>query len=212
MKEQLRISLIGMSNIGKTYRSLQLKNEGYTRYGCDDEIDARLDTALKALGYAGGIQETARWMGYPFDSQYPKTSKEYLDLEEEVLGKILDEAEGSKPDQNIVIDTTGSVIYLPETVLARLARVTRVVYLEAPESKVQEMYEKFIKEPKPVIWGNSFTKIPGEDNMQALARCYPLLLAFRAERYAQLADVTLRGDDLWNPNFTVNKFLEAIRP
>lgn len=48
--------------------------------------------------------------------------------------------------------------------------------------------------------------------MQALARCYPQLLAFRVARYAQLAHVTLGFHDLRSPDFAVDHFISAIRP
>ena len=56
----------------------------------------------------------------------------------------------------------------------------------------------YLKEPKPVVWENFFTKKDGEHPDDALARSYLELLNFRAERYRQYADVvvprpTVRG-------------------
>src|SRR3990167_7468724 len=131
MSEYLPISLIGMSGTSKSYWSKELQNKGFERYCCDDLIEEKLGKELKALGYSG-IQDVAKWMGQPFDSQYPEKSKKYLDLEQEVLEEVMINAE-CPHHPGFVIDATGSVIYLGSGVLNRLSTLTRVVYLETPE-------------------------------------------------------------------------------
>lgn len=209
MQERLFISLIGMSNGGKSHWSKLLQKEGFERYCCDDLIEKKLGQELKALGYAG-IQDVAKWMGQPFDSQYPERSRKYLDLEGEVVSEVLEKVKRSR-DRRVVIDTTGSIIYLPEDILKKLSTKTRVVYLETPDSVKDEMYRAYLENPKSVIWGESFTKAPGETDMQALGSCYPKLLADRSGRYAKFAHVTLGFHDLRDPNFTVANFMSAIK-
>lgn len=209
MKERLFISLIGMSNGGKTYWSKRLEEKGFRRYCCDDLIEDQLGPELKVLGYAG-IQDVAKWMGQPFDPQYPETSRKYLDFEGEVVSEVLERVGRSKA-RRVVIDTTGSIIYLAEDILQELSERTRVVYLETPDNVKDEMYKAYLENPKPVIWGESFTRVSGEINMQTLGNCYPRLLAYRAERYARLAHVTLGFRDLRDPNFTVDNFMDRVR-
>lgn len=209
MVERLLISLIGMSGSGKSYWSAKLQEQGFQRFCCDDLIEARLDDELKKLGYSG-IHDVAKWMGQPYDEQYERTSKRYLDLEGEVMRQVLAEVEESDKGRSI-IDTTGSAIYLEDDVLSRLSTRTRVVYLETPNTVKDEMYKLYIADPKPVIWGDSFFRKDGETNMEALGRCYPLLLGYRAEKYAKLAQVTFDYHALRDPSFTVNNFLDRIK-
>lgn len=201
MNERLLISLVGMSGIGKSYWSKNLEQYGFERFGCDDLI-------VKALGYSG-IQDVAKWMGYPFDPQYKDTSKQYLKMEEEVMNGIMEEIERSEA-QRVVIDTTGSLVYLGESILDRLSAMTHVVYLETPPDDLKKMYDVFLAFPKPIIWGTSFRQIDGEGGKEALERCYPDLLTYRTKRYRELAHITLRYEDLHTPGFTTEQFIQAI--
>lgn len=202
MGERLVISLIGMSGSGKTYWSKKLEEQGFERFGCDDIIEAELDMVTK---------DVARWMGQPFDPQYSKTCQRYLDLEREAVNQVLARIEKSGGRGNIVIDTTGSVIYLEEAILGKLANMTRVVYLDTPEAIREEKYQQYLADPRPVIWSDSFFQAEGETNMAALARCYPDLLAYRSVRYAEIADVTLSFETLHNPGFTTDQFIQTIK-
>lgn len=208
-QEHLPISLIGMSGSGKSHWSSELQERGFERFCCDDMIEGRLGEELKVLGYSG-IRDVARWMGQPFDPQYSKTSRRYLDFEGEVVSEVLERVGRSKA-RRVVIDTTGSVIYLAEDILQELSARTRVVYLETPDSVKEQMYRLYLADPKPVIWGNSFLREGRETDMQALARCYPLLLTYRTAQYARLAHITLGYDTLHSPDFTVDNFMDRVR-
>lgn len=210
MKERFLVSLIGMSGSGKSYWSGKLQEAGFERFCCDDMIEERLGSELKSLGYSG-IQDVAKWMGQPYNLQYGRTSKRYLDFEGEVVREVLATVEQSAPHRDTVIDTTGSVIYLARDILQGLRARTRVVYLETPDSVKEDMYRLYLADPKPVIWGNSFSREDGETDMQALGRCYPLLLAYRTARYARLAHTTLNYRMLRNPDFTVGNFIDKVR-
>lgn len=202
------ITLIGMSGSGKSHWSAKLSERGFARYCCDDMIEERLGIELKALGYSG-IHDVAKWMGQPYAPQYPMTSRRYLDLEGEVTSEALAKIEESGIQRG-VIDTTGSVIYLEGNILQELRARTRLVYLETPDSVKEEMYRLYIAYPKPVIWGDSFSRANGETDTEALGRCYPRLLAYRTARYASLAHMTLDFYQLRNPDFTLDDFIAAI--
>ena len=204
----MRISLIGMSNIGKTYWSKQLEKHGYLRFSCDDYIEEKLKKELAILGYRG-FEEISKWLGQPYDKQYPEASKKYLKLERQSLLEIfqrLDKLNG----ENIVIDTTGSVINHDEEILRQLGKYTLVVYLDTPSPVKREMYKSYLNNPKPVIWGEHFNFIKGESPMKALSRCYPRLLDYRTKQYQKFADIHLNYFLLRSRNFTVENFLTLL--
>lgn len=113
--------------------------------------------------------------------------------------------------ENVVIDTTGSVIYLDQEILEKLGKQTWVIYLETPEKFQNIMYKLYLDDPKPVYWGKSFVKEKEETNMEALSKCYPRLLAFRIKQYAKLADITLPYETLKRPGFGIDDFIGLIK-
>lgn len=205
----MKISLIGMSGSGKSHWSRKFEAEGFRRFCVDDLIEEKLEKELKKLGYSG-INDVARWMGQPYDIQYPQTSERYLTFEKEIMRSILSSLENHHPDENIIIDTTGSVIYTGEDVLQNLSRLTKIIYLQTPDSVIEKMYQLYIQDPKPVIWGNIFHKKPEESNLDALNRNYPVLLQSRAEQYGKIAHVTLDYHVLRNDSAVITTFLEGI--
>lgn len=203
----MKISLIGMSGVGKSYWAKKLEEKGFKRFCCDDLIEEKLGEELSALGHSG-IQDVAKWMGQPFDPQYSATSKLYIEYETETLRGILDKIEKEK--ENIVIDTTGSVILTGEKLLARLSKLTSIVYLEASIEFRKQLYEVFIKEPKPVIWGDIFNKKENESDFDALKRCYPELLKFRSTKYEELADFKVDYTFLRKPDSSSEEFITFL--
>lgn len=186
----MHISLIGMSNIGKSHWSRQLvATEGFERIDCDALVENKLAGELVKLGYRG-IHDVAKWMGQPYDAQYPDTSRKYLASEREVMLEVIDRLQ-SKPTKPFVIDTTGSVVYTGADIEAKLKSLTRTVYFEASESHVAKLFERYMANPKPVIWGDQFAVAPGETLPDTLRRCYPKLLAYRAARYRALAHICI---------------------
>lgn len=177
-----------MSNIGKSHWSRHLvATEGYERVDCDSLVEKKLAGELVKLGYKG-IHDVAKWMGQPYDLQYPDTSRKYLNCEREVMMETIERLR-DKNTKPLVIDTTGSVIYTGDTVTDALKELTRTVYFEASDRHVEILFERYLANPKPVIWGNQFTAAPGETLKETLHRCYPRLLAYRAERYRLMAHI-----------------------
>ena len=206
----MKVSLIGMSNSGKTHWSKKLEEQGFKRFCCDDIIEEKLGDELKRLGYHG-IEDVAKWMGQPYDTQYPETSKRYLDFEKETMKEILAYLQNASDEEKIVVDTTGSAIYTGDEIMQELSRLTTIVYLDTPDSVKQEMYEAYIKNPKPVIWGNSYNQNEGETTLAALARCYPELLAYRTSKYKHYADVTIAYEEQRYEEFGIKNFIHIIK-
>jgi len=185
----MHITLIGMSNIGKSHWSHHLANTaGYERVGCDDLVEARLGSELTKHGFRG-IHDVAKWMGQPYDTQYAETSRIYKEHEQATMLDVIARLRSSTTP--LVIDTTGSVIYTGDAILQELRKLSQVVYFEASPDHVTQLFERYIAHPKPVIWGDSYQPNTGETSADTLRRCYPALLKDRAARYQAIAHVSV---------------------
>jgi len=187
----MHIALIGMSNIGKTHWADRLVAEhGFVKIDCDLMVEQRLGPELQQHGYAG-IQEVAKWMGQPYAPQYPDTSQKFIECERDTMQNVIAQLRATPIEKTYVVDTTGSVIYQDNKILEEMRSLARVVYFEASPAHRQELFKRYMEEPKPVVWGDAFSRNPGENDLQALERCYPLLLESRARRYEKLTHVTI---------------------
>jgi shikimate kinase len=189
---ELTLALIGMSNMGKSSWSKKLSADaGFDRVCCDDMIENGLRDVLLDAGYTGGISDVAEWLGQPYDSRFAENQKTYIDLEVAVMHGILDALEKSRPDNNTVIDTTGSVVHTSREICERLRAVSTIVYLEATPRIKDKLLPKYIAQPKPVIWGDAYVPLAGELPEETVARCYPTLLDVRSKLYAEMAHVII---------------------
>jgi shikimate kinase len=203
----MHLSLVGMSGSGKSFWSKKLSQSGFLRFCCDDLIAARL---VPELGQrADSIAAVGSWMGFPYEPRYKEREAAYLACEMEVMSELLQqlgESEGGVGER-IVVDTTGSVIYVGDEALAKLRNVTTIVHLATPLEIQKVMLEAYVKRPRPVLWREVFLKKSDEGNDQALARCYPQLLASRERRYEKLAHVTISYYHHRRAGFGVEDFL-----
>jgi shikimate kinase len=198
-----------MSGVGKTTWAQKLEEKGYTRYSCDDAIEEKLADELTQLGYSG-INDLAKWLGQPYEPQYPANEQRYLDLEKESVEEALEKVASLPDDSRFVLDTTGSVIYMTDELLDKLAKKTKIVYLETPEAVQQEMCENYFKDPKPVIWNGVYQHNPTEEETESLRRCYPELLQKRTKIYQRHAQITIPYEVSWDEEFGVEEFLVRI--
>lgn len=202
------ISLIGFSGIGKSFWSLQLERLGFERICCDDLVERELAKQLKQCGKTG-IKTVADWMGQPYSSGYPEREKKYIAAEKKVMQKIVRQlARSSK--LLFVIDTTGSVIYTGGQICRALQRLSQVVYIQPSPRATHKMLERYLLDPKPVIWGNQFISKPKQTELQALTSSYPRLLKYRAQQYKKYAEVILPAAATSQLNFTILDFLHAV--
>lgn len=200
------ITLIGMSNAGKSYWRRELAQHGFSPYCCDDEIEKLLGPILTDGGYQG-IEDVARWMGLPHEEYSRERQRRYLTQELLVMWKAMRQLRG---ERKLVIDSTGSVIYTGEQVRKNLRARSLVVLIDVPQSMQDEMYRQFLAKPKPVIWGDVYAPLPGESPEAALARCYPILLQTRNELYHKWAYVVVDRAKLHEPGFGTDDFLKLI--
>ena len=164
----LRLALIGMSGAGKTFWTKRLAQAGHPSVCCDDRIEQRLRSRLEGGGYAG-INGVASWMGWPDSPNYAQREAEYLAAEIHVLGAILTDLERDW-SRELILDTTGSVIYAGNNLLLRLRRQMTVVYLAATPEEQQLLIERYLNDPKPVLWRGAFQPKKGETPRETVAR------------------------------------------
>jgi hypothetical protein len=198
-----------MSGAGKTFWTKKLAAEGFAAISCDDRIEEKLAPRLARHGHAG-INGVAAWMGWPDSAQYAEREAQYLEEEIHTLGEVLNslERETEKP---LVLDTTGSVIYTGNNLLLRMRRRMTVVYLAASAEEQELLVERYLSDPKPVLWRGAFQPKKGETPRETVARCYPLLISARRQSYEALAHCTLKVAELRDPALDAAAFLSKIR-
>ncbi|HTA60361.1 MAG TPA: hypothetical protein VK805_19565 [Candidatus Baltobacteraceae bacterium] len=213
----LRLALIGMSGAGKSYWTTRIAAAGYPAICCDTQIESRLKPALQSGGYAG-INGVAAWMGWPHLPTYADRESAYLSEEIAVLDEVLTGLE-KNPERDLVLDTTGSVIYVGNHLLHRLRKQMLVVYLAASRDEQQLLIQRYLEDPKPVLWRGAFQARAGEDPKATVARCYPVLIGARRQSYEALAHCSIPVADLREPSLREDTdkklagagFLEKIR-
>jgi len=204
-----KLALVGMSGAGKSYWSKKMEEKGYRRYNCDDMIAERLGSELSGIGTS--TLKLAKWMGQPFSEGYIEAEKLYLELEEAVVEHICDELEqATEKNVPVVVDTTGSLIYLQKRLLNRLRALTKIFHLRLPEEKHEQLFVNFINDPKPIIWEGKFRPRKGETIQNTLRRCYKELLSYRNERYSLIADYVLDYSFHHSPDREVNELLDMM--
>jgi shikimate kinase len=208
-EKPLRLALIGMSGAGKTFWTKKLAVSQYPAVSCDDRIERKLAPRLAAGGYAG-INGVSAWMGWPDSATYAERESEYLAEEIHALDEILTELE-KQPERSLVLDTTGSVIYTGNNLLMRLRRQMTIVHLAASAEEQLLLIERYLNDPKPVLWRGAFQPKPGEKPRDTVARCYPALIAARRQSYEALAHCTLQVAALRDGSLDAPAFLKMIQ-
>src|SRR5215467_10416918 len=204
----MRLALVGMSGSGKTFWAKKLAEKGAPAVFCDDTIEQRLAPRLAPGGYSG-INGVAAWMGWPDSATYAEREAEYLAEENHTLDEVLHELE-EKPEKSLVLDTTGSVIYAGNHLLMRLRRQMTIVYLAAIEQEWQLLIERYLNDPKPVLWRGAFQPKSGETPRETVTRCYPVLIEARRRSYEALAHCTLGVGEL-RATLDAEQFMEQVR-
>jgi shikimate kinase len=209
MEKPLRIALIGMSGAGKTFWTRKLAENGLPAISCDDRIEVKLAPRLAPGGYAG-INGVAAWLGWPDSPTYTEREADYLAEEIHTLDEVLQQLE-KQPEKSLVLDTTGSVIHTGNNLLMRLRRRMTIVYLAASAGEQQLLIERYLHDPKPVLWRGAFQPKPKESPRETVARCYPALIAARRQSYEALAHCTLQVAALRDASLNAEAFLNMIR-
>lgn len=203
------LAFVGMSGTGKTFWSRRLAEAGHRIVSCDDLIGRRLAEHLPN-GDRARINDLAAWMGWPDSANYAAREAQYLTEEIDALDEVLTEVERA-PERSLILDTTGSVIYTPNHLLLRMRRDMTIVYFAASRAEEQLLIERYLSDPKPVLWRGAFQAKAGETPHDTVARCYPALIAARRQSYEALAHATLHVSDLRTAAYDTETFLAEIR-
>lgn len=202
------LTLIGMSGTGKSYWSKKLESHGFKRFGCDDLITVHL---AKKLGFSEpDLFDMHQWVGYPDEDSHAVRAQQYLVAEEEVLNQIIDYLNKSDYQENIVIDSTGSIIYMRDKILQKYSQLTEIVHLDITSQDFDRMLKYYLENPVAIIWDGYFQPIPTESRLQTFARCYPQLIQSRDQKYKELAHLTIPPDHHRASDISVEKFLSFI--
>jgi hypothetical protein len=183
-----RITLIGMSGLGKSHWSTMLEKKGFKRFCCDNLIADRL---LDACELADRVDCLGRWMGFPYAPGYKEKEQAYLAAESTILSELGDYLQHAGSSEKIIIDTTGSAPYAGQAVMNRLGRLSRIVHLAVSPDFFDQLTQRYLLSPRPVLWGNLYRKENYETKEQALSRCYPELLKYRESLYRKYAHHTI---------------------
>jgi shikimate kinase len=207
----MKLSLIGTSGTGKSYWAEKLAREqSFTRFCIDDLIELKLAADLSKENVSG-INGVANWMGMPYEQHYKENEGKYLTAERNSMNEVLKKVKQIDFESNVVIDTTGSVIYMGDAICQELHSLTTVVYFDVSEEFEEKMFNEFVSNPKPIIWGDSYKKINGESPMESLHRCYPELLHYRSTLYKQYADIIIPYEVHKESGLSSNGFMELIQ-
>jgi shikimate kinase len=204
----LRIALVGMSGTGKTFWTRRLALAGHPSVCCDDCIEQRLRPHLQGGGFSG-INGVASWMGWPDSPTYAQREAEYLAEEIAALDEVLTDLERN-PSRELILDTTGSVIYTGNNLLLRLRRQMTVVYLAATPEQQQLLIQRYLSDPKPVLWRGAFQPKKNETPGETVARCYPVLIAARRQSYEALAHCSIPVAELRDSDLDAVAFLAKV--
>src|SRR5450432_1602836 len=185
----LRLALVGMSGAGKSYWARHLAAAQYQAISSDDQIEQRLSSSLQQ-GDFRGINGVAAWMGWPDSPTYAERESQYLSAEIASVDEVLTGLE-KNPAGGLILDTTGSVIHVGNNLLFRMRKLMTVVYLAASAEEQQLLIQRYLSDPKPVLWRGAFQARTGESPRDTVARCYPALLGARRQSYEALAHLTL---------------------
>ena len=203
------IGLIGMSGAGKSSWASRLAAAGFMWLHCDELIAEKLRAHFD-VG-SGSVYDLGHWMGLPYEARYAEYEAIYLASETEVLGTIVEDiAHGQYADANLIVDLTGSAIYVDPQVLNRVRQSATIVYLAVSPRLHDQMVKDYIANPRPIIWNGFYRPQPHEAPAAALARCYQALLADRERLYADLSHVTIADTLHRSAEFDVGALLRYV--
>lgn len=204
------ITFIGPSGAGKSGRSKAMAKEWRClRFEVDALIgqSQQMRKILRKIKGKDEAEKLGKWMGMPWSKGFPDREQEYLEIERNVLRRVMDLAGGH---HTAIIDTTGSSIYDTEA-MTMLSRGSLMVYLEADKKQRKKLQQKYLDDPKPVCFNGVWSPAKRERPKETLARCFPILLETRHGLYQSFADVTVNARLLKKANgATVDDLLESI--
>src|SRR5260221_13455316 len=93
----------------------------------------------------------------------------------------------------------------------RLRRQMTIVHLAASTEEQQLLIERYLNDPKPVLWRGAFQPRAGEKPRETVARCYSALVAARRQSYEAVADCTPPVAEMRDGSFEAAAFLKKVQ-
>ena len=196
----LKLALIGMSNIGKSYSGMRLA----TDYDFSlIEVDKLI---WEELGQSS-MDDFAKWQGQPYTDGYTAREAKSIALETAATAKAL-----VSDRRNPLLDTTGSVIYTSDEVRKTLKDTHYIVHIKAGDDALERLKAQYFKSPKPLIWAGHYQKFDGQTDEESVLESYPKLLKSRAKHYSELADHTINSSEILSSSLTTQALFELLQP
>lgn len=189
--DEMIITLVGNSNVGKTHWSIRLEREaGFRRIDVDRiGYGNKLIALLKEeLGRTPTIEDAVAWLGQPGTEKYAINCPKLLNWYFEGLRETIDILRVAAEQTKIVVDSGGSLAHAPEEFISELRKLTHVVCLAVSDKRIDKILQSYQVNPKLVTWPmDSYTTKAGESCQAAMERNYRELIRFREKRYRDMA-------------------------
>lgn len=205
---QLKIAFVGMSNIGKSYTAKRLSQS----HDFDlVEIDRLIWKELEQ----GSMADFALWQGQPYTQGYDAREAVSIELETKAMTAAMTQVNTSQAEKsanaNVILDTTGSVIYIGGNALKRLKDEYLIVHIAAAAQDLERLKRDYFALPKPLVWRGHYRPKDGLTEKESILACYPDLLQSRKQAYEGLADITLQSGFVLDPSITMDAVFQAIK-
>jgi shikimate kinase len=187
-RKTMKITLIGMSTVGKSYWSEKFVEAGFERIDLDGIIQ---DMLCAYTGKSETFETMNQWLGMPHEPRYVENEEKFMRLEKEALKYALSILEKKGKDANIIVDTGGSLIYTPPQYWQLLKQFVTVIYLKMDKTIHQTLIDNYLSAPRAMIWNGCFKPQAGEDRYATYSRCYGNLIREREKLYAIYADCAI---------------------
>jgi shikimate kinase len=201
----MKISLIGMASVGKSYWSAQFEAAGFLHLDLDDLIRERLMTHLnRPLTTTALMNE---WLNFPDSAGFAEREQLFVETEAQVFKYALSVLEKVDTKTPVVINTGGSLVYSPTKYWQKLKSLTTIIYLKMDKSLSKSLINNYLQEGRSVIWKGMYAPMSGETRDETYLRCYANLLDFRESCYEKYADCAVEYHQHRAKTMCINQFL-----
>jgi hypothetical protein len=164
------------------------------------------------LGRPTSFDDMSRWLGLPYESGFKEREAMFLTFEAQTLHTILsDLSQVDNASRDLVVDMTGSAVYVGADVFRKLRQFITIVYLALTPDVHQRMFDEYARGPRAVIWKGQFQRDAGDTQLSALKACYPRLIAFREGLYEEYCDAKMGYATHRQANLTAPGFVQCVR-
>lgn len=210
-----RITLIGMSGVGKSYTSHALENMGWTNYSCDYLIGTKYldDVMQETLSFETTVgkdnmaflSKFVGMLGSPDKGglsmeEFRRRQQLYYEAECDSLRDMRAAVEAA--EGHFVCDSSGSFCEIDdESILHEVGEQSLIVYLKVRQEGHAEILDRAFKSPKPLYFPPSFlterlqryfekfdlVDFDEIDPLEFLRWVFPSLFESRLPKYKKLA-------------------------